>query len=138
MDDEMDDATERMLREQGLTDADIDELRRTGRVERDGVEIWSSAKVISSVSPDDVTNLESTFGLDIDGDGRVGDVPAHDTADVHVRHARPDATPTPDAAPTPTTGGDPFVSDRRGARRWWPLLIGLAIGIALAYWYFSA
>lgn len=91
-----------------------------------------------AASPSEVTKLEATFGLDIDGDGRVGDasaaadVPDRDTSDVHVRRARPDVAPTTD------DGGSPFVDERRAARRWWPALLGLAIGIAIAYWYFGA
>jgi hypothetical protein len=84
-----------------------------------------TARTFRSVSPADVASLESTFGLDIDGDGRIAhDVPAAND-------------PVDERAATPATIGSaagPFMQPRR-RRRWAPLLIGIAIGAAMATWY---
>ncbi len=131
-----------LLRAQGVTDSELDELRRTGRVERTSADGTTKLAVElddfqapdrgrTSLDPavlqqlqrsrgllpaDALDELEELTGTDLDGDGRIG------TGD--------DAT-SRSHAPTSNVDG-PFVHKRSGGSALWILLALVAVG-AVAY-----
>ena len=167
---------EALLRAQGVGDDELEELRRTGRLERRSADGSSSISIQAS-DLDDVeagtmqldpavldklqrfnrfipaaarANLEVLTGVDLDGDGRIGDgsaqaaahrsdaartadEPSGTTAPAHEHVTRATHGHVPSGAMPGSSNVDgPFVQQRRSGSVAWILLALVAVG-AVAY-----
>ena len=146
---------EQVLRAQGFTDAEIEELRRTGQVERaddSGATVSINAAQLGAgqvppetiemlrrfkrfIPKDTLHQVERATGEDIDGDGHVGTPGAAGSTAATAAPVDPTAPsrihPASGALPTGPSGG-PFVQRTRGASLL-PAIVLIALAAAAVY-----
>lgn len=151
---------EALLRAQGITDAELDELRRTGRLDRSdgaGATITINSQQVSgtTIPPETLEQLrrfsrfipkaqrdqiELATGQDIDGDGHIAgaippsgsDVGAPASAHDHVSESTHGYVPSQSMPGAQKTSG-PFVQQQRAGSRLLPVLLVLLAAGAVVY-----
>jgi hypothetical protein len=139
---------EALLRAQGITDAELDELRRTGRLDRSdgaGATITINSQQVSgtTIPPETLEQLrrfsrfipkaqrdqiELATGQDIDGDGHIaGAIPPSGSDVGESTHGYVPSQSMPGAQ---TTSG-PFVQQQRAGSRLLPMLLVLLVAGAV-------
>ena len=151
---------EALLRAQGITDAELDELRQTGRLDRSdgaGATITINSQQLSgaTIPPGTLEQLrrfsrfipreqrdqiELATGQDIDGDGHVAGVIGLSGSDVgvpasahdHVSESTHGYVPS-QAMPGGQKTSGPFVQQQRAGSRLLPMLLVLLVAGAVVY-----